>query len=279
MKTFKEYLFISFGIFLNALGWMAFLVPSEITGGGVSGIGSILYFATGMSVGITVFVINMVLLALGIKILGARFGIKTVFASITLPMALSLFGSIIDGPIVHDAFMASIIGGILSGAGVGIAFTQGGSTGGTDIIAMIINKYRNISPGKILLILDAMIISSSYFVFGSLEKIVYGFVSMAVVSYVVDNVLEGSKRSFQIFIFSKRHDEIAEVIASRINRGITVLKGQGWYSGNDTSVLTVIVRRYELHNVFKIVKETDTEAFMSVSRVMGVYGKGFDELQ
>jgi len=279
MKTLKEYLLISFGILLNALGWMAFLVPSEITGGGVSGIGTILFYSAELPVGLTVLVINLLLLALGVKILGARFGIKTVYASITLPMALSLFGTLIKGPVVHDAFMAAIIGGILSGAGVGIAFTQGGSTGGTDIIAMIINKYRNISPGKILLILDAMIISSSYFVFGSIEKIVYGFVSMAVVSYVVDNVLEGSKRSFQIFIFSKKHNEIAEVIASRINRGITVLNGQGWYSGKDTSVLTVIVRRFELHSVFKIVKEVDNEAFMSVSRVMGVFGKGFEELQ
>jgi uncharacterized membrane-anchored protein YitT (DUF2179 family) len=172
-----------------------------------------------------------------------------------------------------------VLGGIMGGAGIGIVFSQGGSTGGTDIIAMIINKYRNISPGRIILYLDVFIIASSYFIFGSIEKIVYGYVAMGITSYTIDLLFTGSKQSVQIFIFSKQYDVIADRIGKEVMRGVTIIDGKGWYTGEQTKVLLVMAKKPEAGQVFRIIKEVDRDAFMSVNNVMGVYGKGFEQLR
>jgi len=171
------------------------------------------------------------------------------------------------------------LGGILGGGSIGLIFTQGGSTGGTEIIAMLINRKRNISPGKIILAFDVVIIASSFFVFGELEAMVYGYVTMGVVSYVIDLTLTGNQRSVQLFIFSKNAREVADVIGNDLQRGVTLVKGQGWFTQKDFDIVMVIVRKRESTHIFRMVKEIDHEAFISVASVMGVYGKGFDQLK
>jgi uncharacterized membrane-anchored protein YitT (DUF2179 family) len=278
-KIFRSYAIIAFGLFLNALGWTAFLIPTEITGGGVTGASTILFFATGIPVGLTFLIINVILISLAVKSLGASFGVKTVFGVVVLSLFLSGLQQVITEPFVSDAFMATVIGGILAGAGVGIVFTQGGSTGGTDIIAMIINKYRNISPGRVILYFDVLIISSSYLVFQSVEKMVFGYVTMAVTVYVIDLILSGSKQSYQVFIFSQKYEEIAERIAKELNRGITILDGQGWYTKQNTKIILVLVRKHETSQLMRIIKEIDPAAFMSMNSAMGVYGQGFEKIR
>ncbi|HEX2866415.1 MAG TPA: YitT family protein [Ignavibacteriales bacterium] len=277
--TIKSYLIIALGLFVYALGWAAFLIPSKIVGGGLSGLCTSIYFVTGIPVGVTFLVLNSVLIVLSIKILGRGFGIKTVYAVLILSFFLSLLQYYIHEPVVKDAFMASILGGILGGVGIGMVFTQGGSSGGTDIIAMIIIKYKNLSPGKILLALDVVIISSSYLIFHSLEKIVYGCVVMAVTTYTIDMLLEGAKQSMQVFVFSDKNEVIAERIGRELRRGITFLKGKGWYTNEEKEVLMVVARKNELGFLLRIVKEADEEAFLSYNSVMGVFGKGFEKIR
>jgi uncharacterized membrane-anchored protein YitT (DUF2179 family) len=277
--TLRSYAIITFGLFVNALGWTVFLIPAEITSGGMTGVSSLLYYGFKLPMGLTYLVMNVFLIILGIKVLGRSFAIKTVYATLVLSFFLSILEGIVVDPIVDEDFMSAVVGGILAGAGVGLAISQGGSTGGTDIIAMMINKHRNISPGRILLYLDIIIISSSYLVFQSIEIMVYGYVSMAVVAYTIDMVLTGAKRTVQMFILSRRHEIIANRISSEINRGITILHGKGWYTQQDTKILMILVRKYESNHILRIIKETDPDAFISVNNVMGVFGYGFDPIK
>ncbi len=278
-KEIRVYAIITFGLFIHALGWTAFLIPGEIVGGGISGVAAIIFYATGISAGYPYLAINAVLIIVAIKMLGANFGIKTIFSVVMISLFLALQQNFITEPIITDAFMATVLGGLLAGAGVGIVFTQGGSTGGTDIIAMIFNKYRNTSPGKVILYCDVIIIGSSYILFQSMEKLVYGFVMMGIVSYTIDLILNGSKQSIQLMIFSKKHIEIAEKIVEKLNRGVTTIDGQGWYTKTPIKIIITIVRKNEARIVHSIVKSVDTEAFISQGQVMGVYGEGFDKIR
>jgi uncharacterized membrane-anchored protein YitT (DUF2179 family) len=278
-KEAKAYLIITLGLLVNALGWVLFLIPADITGGGVSGIAAIIYFATGFPMGVSYLAINVILILIAMRLLGASFGVKTIYSVIVLSILFSFLQGILKNPIVHDDFMATVIGGFMAGAGVGIVFTQGGSTGGTDIIAMIVNRYRNMSPGRVILLCDIVIISSSFLVFRSIEKVVFGFVVMAVTAYTIDIVISGARQSYQLFIFSKRYEQIAERIATEVHRGVTIVNGQGWYTKEDQKVLLVLVRKHEVNDVFKIIRQVDPKAFMSLAEVMGVYGEGFDRIR
>lgn len=196
-----------------------------------------------------------------------------------LSVLFSVFQGLMKHPVVHDDFMAAVIGGLLAGAGVGIVFTQGGSTGGTDIIAMIVNKYRNVSPGRVIFLCDVFIITSSFLVFRSIEKVVFGFVVMAISAYTIDIVISGARQSYQLFIFSKKHEAIAARIAREVHRGVTIVNGQGWYTREDQKILLVLVRKHEVNDIFRIIRQEDPKAFMSLAEVMGVYGEGFDRIR
>jgi len=278
-RAIESYAINTLGLLLTALGWTAFLIPAQITAGGVSGAGALVFYATGVPIGLTYLGVNVILVALAVKILGKSFGVRTVFGVLGLSFFLSLLQSLIKEPIVDDTFMACIIGGILSGTGVGLTFSQGGSTGGTDIIAMIINKYRNTSPGRVMMFIDIFIISSSWFLFRSIEKMVYGYVTMAVSTYVIDLVLTGSRASYQIMIFTPKYVEIADRIMLEVDRGVTVIDGKGWYTKQDVNCVLVLCRKSESSIIFRICKEIDPDAFISFASVMGVYGKGFDRIK
>ncbi len=279
-QELKDSSFVLLGLILYAVGWTGILLPSKITTGGVTGIAAIVYFGTGIPVGVTYFCINFVLLIFSIKILGLKFSLKTIVSVITLTFLLSFLQSIIKEPFVRDEpFMNCVLGGVICGIGIGLVFNFKGSTGGTDIIVLIINKYRDISIGKAMLIVDLLIISSSYIIFQSIEKIVYGLVVMGVMSYTVDMVLNGARQSVQFFIFSEKYEEIATAINEQARRGCTILDGTGWYSQKEVRVIVVMAKKTESVTIFRLVKNIDPNAFISQSSVIGVYGRGFDQIR
>jgi uncharacterized membrane-anchored protein YitT (DUF2179 family) len=275
----KDYSIITFGLLLYAFGWLFFLIPAHITGGGVSGISAVLFFATKIPVSITYLIINAILVLIAIKIIGASFGFKTIYSILVLTLFFAVFRNTLHKPIVDDTFLSAVLGGMAGGIGLGIVFSRGGSTGGTDIFAMIIMKYRNVSPGKIIMLCDVVIIASSYLVFQSPEKLVYGYVSMWVVSYSLDSFLSGANRSAQMFIFSTKYEEIADFITKDAYRGVTVIDGIGWYTRENTKIVMSIVRKKETSAIFRKIKEIDPDAFISMGSVMGVYGQGFEKLK
>ena len=286
----KEYTFISFGLALYAVGWVVFLIPNGLVGGGVTGISAIIYYITGIQISYSFFVINAVLLAIALKVLGKAFGVKTVVGVILSTIFLRLFPDIIPYEFIEDIaigngkLLSAIMGGICAGSGIAITFTQGGSSGGTDIIALMINKYRNISAGKLILMMDVIIIASSILIpsqesMGNrLAIILYGFILITVTSYTLDLILSGLRQSQQVFIFSQNYEEIADKITT-LGRGVTVIEGTGWYTKKNGKILLVIVKKSEINYIFKMIREIDREAFLSVGNVMGVYGKGFDQIK
>ena len=285
----KRYVIITLALFVMAFGWTAFLIPSHVLGGGVSGIATLIFYATGISTGISVFVINAILVLISLKVLGPSFGVKTVYSIVVASVFMSLLQHFITDPMlageikpfVEEKILAAILGGGLAGLAIGVAFTQGGSTGGTDIVAMMVCKYRNISQGRVILLLDIVIISCSYFVIENdkIQAIIYGFVVMGVCSYCIDLVLTGNKQTVQAFIFSSKPNEVAERIAKETNRGVTLIKGTGWYTKHEGDILMVVTHKRESQQILRIVKEEDPKAFMTMNTVMGTYGKGFEQIR
>ncbi|MFV0267664.1 MAG: YitT family protein [Draconibacterium sp.] len=279
VKIIQDYGIMTFGLFLFAMAWEVFIIPAQITGGGITGVSAVVYYATGIPVSITYLAINVVLVLIAIKILGANFGVKTIFSIGVITTFFVIFENLVKEPLVDDMFLSSVIGGMISGAGLGVVFSRGGSTGGTDIIAMIVNKYRNVSPGRVIMLCDVVIIASVYFVFQSVEKLVYGYVVMWVVSYSLDSFLSGANRSAQMFIVSKEYKKIAEYISHEAVRGVTLLDGSGWYTNKEVKVIMSVVRKKESGAIFRYIKKIDPDAFISMGSVMGVYGKGFEKIK
>ena len=280
--SIREYIVIAFGLLMYSAAWKGFLLPHLITGGGVTGIGAILFYATKIPIFVTYFSINFVLLVIAVRAVGWAFSLRTIYGVAVLTLFFAVLPQAVPGTFVgaEDNFMACVIGGLLSGAGIGIVFLANGSSGGTDIIAKVVNKYRNITLGRVLLYCDVFIICSSYFFdFGSLEKIVYGLTTMAISTIAVDMVINGVRQSVQFFIFSKEYEQIATRINLDLHRGVTILDGMGWYSKESVKVITVVARKNESIKIFRIVKDIDPNAFISQSSVIGVYGEGFDVIK
>lgn len=291
-REVKAYVIITLCLALYAFSLVGFIINAEIVGGGVNGVGTLIYYGTGkfIPVAYSVFVINALLLILGFKILGSGFGIKTVYAVTMMAVFLGLAQEWVTEPFlgVDETFLSAVIGGVLTGVSVGTSFNYGGSTGGTDILALIVSKFRNISPGRVILYADVVIITSSFFVFyvfmnktpiESFRIVVYGFVVMVVVSYTIDLIVLGAQQSIQLFIFSKKHEVIADMISSEIQRGVTVIDGKGWYSKENVEVIMVVVRKYEIQSLLRRIRDLDPDAFTSVTNASGVYGKGFDRVK
>lgn len=293
----KEYGLITLGLIGYALGWAIFLLPNNLVGGGVSGMAAILQYATGIPMGYTYFVVNVILLLIAFKILGTGFGGKTIYAIIFSSILLNLFPNIVPADFIAEfaisngKMLCAILGGVIAGVGIGISISQGGSTGGTDIVALMWCKYRNASPGRVILIIDFFIIISSmlfpsYTEAGELlpfpEKLavaVYGLIQVTVGGLAIDMYLSGSKQSVQAFIFTKKHKEMADAIAFDMQRGVTLIPAKGWFSKDDSYIVMVVTRKVDLNMLLKYVKTIDPDAFLSVSTVMGVYGKGFDTIK
>lgn len=283
----KDYVLITFGLLLYALGWAGFLIPNQVTTGGVTGISAIVYYATNIPIQNTYVLINVVLLIFALKILGWKFCLKTIYGIAVLYFLLWYLQRIIVDDqgkalslVGDEPFMACIIGAALCGLGLGIAFTHNGSTGGTDIIAAIVNKYRDVTFGRMTMLCDICIISSSSFIPGyTIEKVIFGFTTLVIIGVSIDYVVNNARQSVQFFIFSKDYDKISDAIVHQANRGVTVLDGTGWYSKNSVKVIVVLAKRRESTNIFRLVKAIDPNAFISQSAVIGVFGEGFDKIK
>ena len=279
----QDYLMILLGTLMYGFGFNAFILSNEIVTGGVSGICALIFFASNgvIPVSVSYFVINVVLLLVALKILGLKFLIKTIFGVLSLSASLSFCERLLQGKALlpDEPFMSILIGAFLCGAGLGLVFSVGGSTGGTDIIGAVVNKYKNISIGRILLFCDFIIISSSFVLFHDVEKIVFGFVEMFVSNNVLDMVLNGNRQSVQFLIFSQKYDEITDAIITQIGRGCTILDGIGGYSKKPVKVVVLLAKKSESNAIFRLVKRIDHQAFISQSIVRGVYGEGFDQIK
>ena len=281
LRETRDYVMIALGLILYGIGWTVFLLPNDITTGGVPGIASIVYFATGFPVQYTYFSINLVLLLLSIRILGWKFSVKTVFAVFTMTTILPIIQGATAGlHLLHDQpFMACVIGASFCGGGIGVAFSANGSSGGTDIVAAIINKYRDITLGRVILMTDMVIISSSYLVLHDWEKVVYGFATLYICSFVLDQVVNSARQSVQFFIISKKHEEIGHRINKDLHRGVTFIDGVGCYTGAGVKMMFVLAKKRESTTIFRLIKDIDPNAFVSQSAVIGVFGEGFDRIK
>ena len=281
LREMHDYLMIALGMLFYAIGWTVFLLPNDITTGGVPGIASIVYWATGINVQYTYFAINGGLLIASLIVLGWKFSVKTIFAVIVMTTILPIIQSATSNlHLLQDQpFMAFVIGASFCGSGIGIAFSANGSSGGTDIIAAIINKYRDITLGRVILMTDMIIISSSYFVLHDWEKVVYGFATLYISSFVLDQVVNSARQSVQFFIISKRYEEIGHRINKDLHRGVTVIDGTGMYTGLGVKMMFVLAKKRESTTIFRLIKDIDPEAFVSQSAVIGVYGEGFDHIK
>ena len=312
----KEWSMVTLGALIYVTSWALFLIPNNLVGGGVSGISSIIQYATGgaIQMGYSYFVINVVLLLVAFFVLGTGFGAKTIYAIILASVGLRFLPGLIPPEIVNSLaiqngkLISTLMGGMLAGVGIGMSISNGGSTGGTDIIALIYTRYRNVSPGKVILYIDVIIILSTLFVPSVVNEldpetglpllgadgqplthlmpfaekittVVYGLILVTVCGKVIDMYLSGSQQSVQLMILSKQYAEIADAVTHELKRGVTVLEGKGWYSKQESHVLMVITRKTDLNLMLRYIKTIDPKAFLSVSSVNGVYGNGFDPIK
>lgn len=290
----KDYLGITLALILYSFGFTFFLMPYEIVTGGVAGIAAIVYYATGFPNSYTYFLINAALLGMALKILGVKFLMKTIFATLMLSFLLWFMKEIApvdeNGQMVKilgegQDFMSLMIGCLMTGSALGLTFLFNGSTGGTDIIAASINKYRDISLGTILIFVDFLIIGSCLFVpqFGTflqrMTMVTFGFCTMIIESFMLDYIMNRQRQSVQFMIFSKHYEDIARAISEQTDHTMTILDGSGWYSGKEMKVIVLLAKKSESVMIFRIIKMIDPKAFVSQSAVIGVYGEGFDKIK
>lgn len=279
------------GMFLYAFGWVACVIPAGGMGGGATGLSMIFNaIIPAISIGTFVFIINAILLIVAGFIVGWNFGIKTIYCIAVLSVAMDAWGILIPENLLviytenidsHNILLV-ILGAVLAGMGVALSFSQGGSTGGTDIVAMIINKYKTISYGKIVISSDFFIIGSSLFIASDIASgiatVIYGYIMVAVFGYTVDLIQSGNQQSNQIFIISPEYEKIADAIIHEANRGATVIDGTGWYSKSECKIVMVVCRKRDAASVLKVARRIDERAFITMGSVMGVYGQGFEAL-
>ena len=287
MKTNKvlsvlwDYFLMTIGSVIFCMAWTSFIIPNGLASGGLTGLCTIIQYGTGIPVGITYPILNILLLILGVLSLGKAFGFKTIYV---IALTSVLFDLLPQFPqlevLMEEKLLVALVGAFLEAVGIGIVLLRGGSTGGTDILAMMINKYWPVSPGKVYLYSDLFIISSLMFVPDKgLVDLIYAFVLMVGFSFGVDYVLLGNKSSVQILVFSSRYQEIADHIINDVNRGVTALQSVGWYSQKESKVLLIISRKYQMNEVVNEIKKIDKKAFISVSTAMSVFGEGFEEIK
>ena len=276
----KDYVMITFGLLCYAFGFTAFILPEKIVIGSVTGLSSLIHFWLGWNVAATYYVINIILLAIAFRSVGKQFVLRTIIGASISTLFIGILQPMFPTPIVEQqTFMNVILGAVLCGFGLGIVFTHNGSTGGTDIIAAMVAKYSTVSFGRTMMYCDVMIICSSWLLFHSIDKIVYGLIFMVIYSVTADRVINNTRQSVQFQIISKKWKEIADNVITEAHRGCTIMDGTGWYTKDNIKIVMVMCRKHESVNIFRIIKETDREAIITQSNVNGVYGFGFDELK
>ena len=298
-QDIRDYVVITIGLLMYAIGFTCFQLPYEITTGGLAGAGAVIFYATGFPVQYTFFSVNILLLIVAVKVLGWRFCLKTIYAVFMLTFLLALVQEVtiywaqvrpnmfpdinphshLPQVVQGNAFMSCILGAAIEGVGIGFVFLHNGSTGGTDIIASIINKYKDVTLGQMMMLCDIIIITTAFFLpDGDVDKLLYGYCTLIIVNLMLDYVVDRGRQSVQFLIFSREYDAIAAAI-SATHRGVTVLDGQGWYTKQERKVLVVLAKKRESTNIFRIIQNIDPNAFVTQSKVIGVFGEGFDRIK
>ena len=283
LATLWDYFLMTIGSVIFCMAWTSFVIPNGLASGGLTGLCTIIQYATGgaVPIGWTYPIVNIGLLLLGFITLGKGFGIKTIYV---IALTSLLFEFLPMFPNLHvmmeEKLLVALVGAAMESVGLGLVLLRGGSSGGTDIIAMMINKYWPVSPGRVYLITDLVIISCLLFVPDKgLVDMIYAYVMMLGFSFGVDFVLLGNKSSVQILVFSSKYEEIANHIINDVHRGVTALQSVGWYSQKESKVLLIVSRKYQMNEVVNEIKEIDKKAFISVSTAMSVFGEGFEEVK
>ena len=287
-REIKSYAIITLGLIIYSFAWTNILASANIMGGGGGGIAMLIYYVTGgenggVPIGVSYLAINVVLVTIAMFVIGPKFGVKTIYAMLAISGLMTVMQLYLPPDVLglgnSDKLLSAILGGGLSAAGISLCFMQGGSSGGTDIIAMIVNKYKNISYGRVLMLCDVIIMGLSVFIFKNVTALIYGYVVVGVFGITLDYIIAGNKQSSQIMIMSKKYEEIADKIVYDVHRGVTVLEATGWYTKKDQKVLMVACRKNETTQIYRIIKEIDPQAFITVGSIMGVYGEGFENLR
>ena len=279
-RSTKDYIFITLGAAIYALGFCAFILPNEVVIGGLTGISTIVFFLVGIPVAITSYLLNLALLGAAWKIVGKKFVIGTIYGATMISVWIGLFQPLFPESIVPDEpFMSVVIGGILCGFGLGITFVHNGSTGGTDIVAAMVSKHSNVTIGRTMLYVDSLIIMSGFLLHHHLDKVVYGFVVLFLASFTADLVINTNRQAVQFTIISRKWSQIATAINNNAGRGCTVLDGTGWYSKQPVKILLVMCRKIESVTIFRIIKSIDPDSIVTQANVAGVYGQGFDQIK
>ena len=288
----KNYFMITVGLTLYAFTWKFFMAPFKFVTGGITGVGGIVEYSTGIPMQYTYFVINIVLIIIAIQQLGWKFCVKTVYAIVVMTIMLEIFGALSQAYPEYTAVKvlegspleACIVGSIFIGMGIAFCFLSNGSTGGVDIIAAIVNKYKDISFGRAMLYVDACIITSSFFIIPNdvkegLQKVFYGYITLVIINVTLDYIINSNRKTVQFFIFSSKYDEISYYITRHLKRGVTLLDSVGYYSGKKSKVVTTLARANQSNQLFSAIKQIDPNALISQSKVMAVYGLGFDKIK
>ena len=286
----KNYLLMMLGIVIYVMSYVYFLLPYQLISGGMNGIATLIYYTVGLHPSTTYLVMNVFLILLGAKIMGWKYSVKTVIAILVISFLIDIFQhgiTTIDAQghenllhIVGDQkFMACVIGALMEGLGLALVFLSGGSTGGIDIIASSINKYWNISLGRLMLCIDLAIIGGSYFIFRNQETMVVGYLTMVMSMFFLDYVTNGLRQSVQFIIVSDKYEEIATQVNQKMERGVTVLYGEGFYSKEKRQVLLILAKKFESRALFALIRQIDPRAFVSMGNVEGVFGEGFDKIK
>ena len=284
-----DYLVITIGVILFVMAWQSFLLPNNMIDGGMTGASALLAMVTGISVDIWYFGINVLLLILAWFVLGQGFGIKTIYAILLSTALFRVLGDesmrclwSVEGEMLYvgGGVLVPVIGGLLEAVGLALIILRGGSTGGTDILALIVNKFWPITIGRFYVMVDLVIITLLIFVPGhNFSDVVYGYITMGVCAYVLDLILLGKESTVQVLIFTEQRQQIGDYITRKMERGLTALKAVGWYTQEERQVLMVMLRRTELPNLVKAVKDMDPRAFVTVLPASNVYGEGFDQIK
>ncbi len=290
----KELIFsytkIFIGLIVFSIGYTCFMLPYQIMSGGVAGISALIYYATGFHAGYSFFLINVGLILIAWYTLGWRFCVRTIIATVVVSfmidyvqLALTEIGPDGKEHMIHlvgdQVFMACVIGAMIEGLGLAIVFLAGGSTGGTDIVALTINKYRDISLGRAMLFVDIFIVSLSYLIFRDIERLVACYITLFISINVIDYVVNGARQSVQFTIISQKYSEIAQAVSDKVDRGVTILHGEGWYSKEHRNVLLIMAKKQESRLIFQLIRIIDPKAFVTMSNVEGVFGEGFDKIK
>ncbi len=281
LTTFLDYLLMTLGSVIFCMAWTSFLIPNGLASGGLTGLCTIIQYGTGLPVGISYPVLNVLLLIMGFLVLGKGFGVKTIYVIALTSVLFDVLPMFPELEVLMDEkLLVALVGAAMESVGIGVIMLRGGSTGGTDIIALIINKFWPLSPGRVYLITDVFIIMSMLLVPGKgIVDVIYAYVVMLGFSFGVDFVLMGNKSTVQILVFSSRYKEIADYVITYQARGVTALQSVGWYSQKESKVLLIVARKTEMNGILNEIKNIDKRAFISVSSAMSVFGEGFEEVK